>query len=145
MCWSPHPSLILFGTIFLRRPVRFGVWYILISTRSCPNSSTSGASNDAEHTPGVSRVPLRPSVITLSLRFGFDLSASRKVSIYWQSQHHALQSRNVATNKLILALSYVQRAQEYPLLCIPYFLLYHNPSVPPVPTSRARQPTFKVS
>ena len=82
MCCRPHPSLMRFGTYFLRSPVRFGVWYMRISTLSGPNSSIKGASRDAEHAEGVSRVPRRASVSTLSFNSGFARRASPRTDIY---------------------------------------------------------------
>jgi hypothetical protein len=61
MCCSPQPSFSLFGTIFFFRPVKFGVWYILMVTLSSPNSSISGASREAHEAFGVSLVPRRAS------------------------------------------------------------------------------------
>ena len=89
MCCKPHPSLIRFGTYFLRSPVRFGVWYMRISTLSGPNSSTSGASRDAEHAEGVSRVPRSASVRTLSFNSGFARRASPRIDIYGFSVNNA--------------------------------------------------------
>ena len=82
MCCRPHPSLMRFGTYFLRSPVRFGVWYMRISTLSGPNSSIKGASRDAEHVEGVSRVPRRASVRTLSFNSGFARRVSARMDIY---------------------------------------------------------------
>jgi len=85
MCCRPHPSLILFGTTALRSPVKLGVWNIRISTRSCPNSSTKGASREAHDGSGVSLVPRNASVRIESFTALFALRASRKVSI-WNCQ-----------------------------------------------------------
>lgn len=81
MCCKPQPSLIRLGTCFFLRPVRFGVWYIRISTLS-PNSSARGARSEALEGSGASRVPRRQSVRMLTVSFGLRLSASRSVSIY---------------------------------------------------------------
>jgi hypothetical protein len=75
ICCNPHPSLILFGIYFFRSPVKFGVWYIRISTLSAPNSDTKGASNDAHDGSGDSLVPLKASVRILSFNFGLFRSA----------------------------------------------------------------------
>lgn len=82
MCCRPHPSLILLGTYFLRSPVKFGVWYMRISTLSGPNSSIKVARREAEHAEGVSRVPRRASVRTLSFNSGFARRASPRTEIY---------------------------------------------------------------
>lgn len=82
MCCKPHPSLMRFGTYFLRSPVKFGVWYMRISTLSGPNSSIRGARRDAEHAEGVSLVPRRASVRTLSFNSGFARRASPRTDIY---------------------------------------------------------------
>lgn len=81
MCCSPQPSLMRLGMYFLRKPVRFGVWYMRISTRSDPNSATSGASSDAHDGFGASLVPRRQSVRMLSLTFGLLRRDSCKVSM----------------------------------------------------------------
>lgn len=80
MCCRPQPSFIRFG-MYLRIPVRFGVWYMRISTRSGPNSEASGARSEAEQASGLSRVPRRASVRMLSLRSGFVRSAAWSVAI----------------------------------------------------------------
>ena len=81
ICCKPHPSLILFGMYFFLNPVKFGVWYILISTLSAPNSETRGASNDAHEAFGDSLVPLNASVKMLSFNLGFALRACCSVEI----------------------------------------------------------------
>jgi hypothetical protein len=82
ICCKPQPSLSLFGTTLFRRPVRFGVWNIRISTRGSPNSSTRGVSSEAQHGFGASLVPRRPSVRIDTRRSGFLRRASRIVAIY---------------------------------------------------------------
>ena len=86
MCCRPHPSLILLGMCFFRSPVRFGVWYILTSTRSGPNSATKGASKEAHDALGASRVPRRASVRMLSLTSGFFRRVSWSVAIFGTRQ-----------------------------------------------------------
>lgn len=81
MCCSPHPSLIRRGINFLRKPKRFGVWNMRISTRSGPKSSTSGAKSDALDGSGVSRVPRSASVRKETLRSGLRLRESRMTAI----------------------------------------------------------------
>lgn len=89
ICCSPHPSLNRLGTYFLRSPVRFGVWYMRISTLSGPNSSINGVRREAVHADGDSRVPRRASVRTLSFNAGFERRASRRVDIYGASVNMA--------------------------------------------------------
>jgi len=79
MCWRPQPSLIRLGMYFLRRPVRFGVWYMRTSTRSCPNSDIRGVRRDAVDGSGVSRVPRRESVRMEMVRLGLSERAVRIV------------------------------------------------------------------
>ena len=81
MCCKPQPSLILLGMYRFRKPVRLGVWYMRISTRSAPNSLTRGASSDAHDGLGASRVPRSASVRMLSFNSGLRRSASRRVSM----------------------------------------------------------------
>ena len=81
MCCKPQPSLIRLGTRCFLIPVRFGVWYMRISTLCSPNSATSGAINDAHDGLGASRVPRSISVRTYSFTEGFVRNASRTVNI----------------------------------------------------------------
>lgn len=69
MCCKPQPSFTRLGMIFLRRPVKFGVWYMRTSTRS-GNSATRGAKRDAHDGSGDSRVPRIASVSMETLRSG---------------------------------------------------------------------------
>lgn len=86
MCCSPQPSLMRLGMYFFRSPVRFGVWYIRISTLSAPNSDTSGASNEAQDASGDSLVPLKASVNILSFTSGFARRACCSVEICTHEQ-----------------------------------------------------------
>lgn len=70
MCCSPHPSLSRLGTTFFLIPVKFGVWYSRMATLSSPNSSTKGASSEAQEGFGVSRVPRRASASIETLSSG---------------------------------------------------------------------------
>lgn len=90
MCCNPHPSLIRFGIYFFRKPVKFGVWYIRISTLSVPNSATSGARREAHDAFGDSRVPLSASVKMLNFRCGFALKTVCSVEI-WGSESTYIQ------------------------------------------------------
>lgn len=81
MCCRPQPSLMRFGMYFFLNPVRFGVWYMRISTLSGPNSDTSGARRDAHDGFGSSRVPRRASVRMLSFSSGLFRRASCRVAI----------------------------------------------------------------
>lgn len=65
----------------LRIPVRFGVWYMQISTLSGPKSSTSPESKVAHDGCGVSRVPRKESVKIETLSDSLARSAARIVSI----------------------------------------------------------------
>ena len=82
ICCNPHPSLIRFGMNRFRRPVRFGVWYSRICTRSAPKSAISGARRDAVVGFGVSRVPRSASTRKETRRFGFRVRAVRMVEIW---------------------------------------------------------------
>ena len=66
---------------FFRSPVKFGVWYIRISTLAGPNSATKGASNEAHDGFGDSLVPLNASVKILSFKVGVARRAFCKVDI----------------------------------------------------------------
>lgn len=101
MCCRPQPSLMRFGMYFLRMPVRLGVWYMRISTRSAPNSVTSGASSDAHDGFGASLVPRRQSVRMLSLRSGLRRSDSCSVSM---SSRSDLPMYSVERKMRLLAL-----------------------------------------
>lgn len=74
-----------FGIYFLRIPVKFGVWYIRISTLSGPNSDTSGASKEAHDGFGDSLVPLNASVRTLTFNVGVARRAFWSVEIWVMS------------------------------------------------------------
>lgn len=92
ICCKPHPSLIRFGIYFFRSPVRFGVWYIRISTLSAPNSETNGARREAHDGFGDSLVPLNASVRMLNLSFGLARSACWSVDI-WTSVNRSSRQR----------------------------------------------------
>jgi hypothetical protein len=70
---------------FFLKPVKFGVWYIRISTLSGPNSDTKGARREAHDGFGDSRVPLNASVRMLSFNLGLALRACWRVEIWTQS------------------------------------------------------------
>jgi hypothetical protein len=63
-------------------PVKFGVWYIRISTLAGPNSATSGASREAHDGFGDSLVPLNASVRILSFNVGVARRAFWRVEIW---------------------------------------------------------------
>ncbi|EFX03656.1 hypothetical protein CMQ_584 [Grosmannia clavigera kw1407] len=118
MCCSPQPSLIRLGIHRLRRPVRFGVWYIRSSTRSAPNSATSGASNEAHDGAGDSRVPRSASVTIESFRAGFARNAVCRVLIYPRifGRKKIEEKKKKTTHQLCFRLANVERRQEDAML-----------------------------
>jgi hypothetical protein len=139
ICCNPQPSLIRLGIYFFRSPVRFGVWYIRISTLSAPNSDTSGANKDAHDASGDSLVPLKASVKILSFNLGLALRAFWSVDICTtRSTHIQFNSRTRTNYKFMFCFAYIQsrqkytvfRAQDFGLFPSAFLLLYHIQFVP---------------